>query len=102
MRDLQKLGEVKQILSEIAALSPGKSVELRVPPYSAVQLIPGTTHRRGTPPATVEMAYETLIGLVNGELDWSDAIAAGLIQASGARSDLSAIFQQYRLNRITP
>ncbi len=84
--------EVKRILAALAERAPGRSVELRVPPYGAVQLIEGPTHRRGTPKATVEMAPDTLARLAAGTLTWSDALAAGLVLASGERADLSHLF----------
>jgi hypothetical protein len=99
MRDRIKLAEVKQILREIAEIAPGKSVELRVPPYAAVQVVDGPTHRRGTPPSVVELDEPTLILLVTGELSWAEAIRLGRISASGERSDLSWLFEQYKVRR---
>lgn len=73
----------------LAQAAPGRSVEIRIPPHAAVQAIPGTTHRRGTPSAVVEMDARTWLLLVAGELSWLEAVAQGLVQASGERSDLS-------------
>ena len=70
--------------------APGHSVEVRVPPYAAVQVIPGVRHTRGTPPAVVEMDAATWIALASGALAWADADAAGRVRASGERADLSA------------
>ena len=53
--------QVKEILQIIKEISPGKSVELRVPPYGVIQCVPGGNHRRGTPPNTVEMSGQSLI-----------------------------------------
>ncbi|MBI1377396.1 MAG: hypothetical protein GC157_07940 [Frankiales bacterium] len=81
---------VKQTLAELVARAPGRSVEVRVPPYAAVQAVPGSTHRRGTPPAVVECDPRTWLGLATGRLAWADAVADGRVRASGERSDLSA------------
>ena len=83
---------VRSALNDIAAQFPGRSVELRVVPVAAVQLVPGPAHRRGTPKATVEMPAEVFLMLLRDELSWDDARKAGQIQASGERSDLSALF----------
>lgn len=83
---------VKAVLNEIKRKSPGKSVELRVPPYAAVQIIAGTNHRRGTPSAVVEMNSKTLILLAIGKITWEQAIESGLVSASGERSNLSSHF----------
>lgn len=88
------LGETCRALADIlAAQYPGRSVEVRVPPYAAVQCglgDPGPTHTRGTPPNVVECAPLTFIRLATGRLDWADALAAGSVLASGERADLSA------------
>ncbi|KQY58168.1 hypothetical protein ASD11_00405 [Aeromicrobium sp. Root495] len=76
---------VKHFLAVLAQRSPGRSVEVRVPPYSAVQCIEGARHTRGTPPAVVETDALTWIGLARGTLEWADAS----VRASGERSDLS-------------
>ncbi len=68
---------------------PGRSVEVRVPPYAAVQVVPGVRHTRGTPPAVVETDAETWIDLATGVLTWSAAEEAGRISASGQRADLA-------------
>ena len=82
--------DVKRYLIALQAKAPGRSVEVRVPPYAAVQVIDGGTHTRGTPRAVVEMDAETWLSLATGELAWSDAVAAGRVRASGERADLSA------------
>jgi hypothetical protein len=79
----------KHFLAVLAELAPGKSVEVRVPPYAAAQVIPGVRHTRGTPPAVVELDARTWIGLATGTVTWADALAAGRIRASGQRADLS-------------
>ena len=62
------------MLSERA---PGKSVEVRVPPYAAAQVVPGVRHTRGTPPAVVELDAATWIALATGETSWAEAMDAG-------------------------
>jgi hypothetical protein len=83
---------VKAILAYLSDLEPGRSVELRIPPYSAIQLVAGHTHRRGTPAAVVETDAETLIAIATGTLTWEQAVANGSLLASGERSDLSRLF----------
>lgn len=84
--------EVKEVLARIKAKAPGRSVELRIPPHAAVQIVEGPTHRRGTPQAVVECSGETLLALVDGSTDWASAVSDGRVQASGERSDLSWLF----------
>jgi hypothetical protein len=73
----------------LAQQVPGRSVELRVPPHVAVQLVPGPRHTRGTPPNVVETDAATWLRLVTGALTWEQAIAGGTVSASGNRADLS-------------
>lgn len=82
---------VKHFLAVLAERAPGRSVEVRVPPYAAAQVIPGVRHTRGTPPAVVEMDAETWIALATGELSWAEAAEAAdsTVRASGERTDLS-------------
>jgi len=80
---------VRHTLELFAEEHPGGAVELRVPPYAAVQAIAGTRHTRGTPPAVVETDAATWIALATGTLAWSEAAADGRVRASGERSDLS-------------
>lgn len=80
----------KHFLAVLAERAPGNSVEVRVPPYAAAQVIPGVRHTRGTPPAVIETDAATWIALATGEIDWTDAIASGRIIASGERTDLTA------------
>jgi len=79
----------KHFLALLEAGAPGRSVEVRVPPYAAVQVIAGVRHTRGTPPAVVETDAETWVALASGELAWTDALESGRVQASGERTDLS-------------
>lgn len=80
----------KHFLAVLAQRAPGASVEVRVPPYAAAQVIPGVRHTRGTPPAVVETDADTWIALARGDLTWADAQAQGRVRASGERADLSA------------
>lgn len=82
---------VRHTLELFAEEFPGGAVELRVPPYGAVQAIAGMHHTRGTPPAVVETDAATWLALVTGSLDWTEARGSGRIQASGERSDLSGM-----------
>jgi hypothetical protein len=79
----------KHFLAVLAEQAPGSSVEVRVPPYAAAQVIPGVRHTRGTPPAVVETDADTWIALATGDLSWSEAEAQGRVRASGERADLS-------------
>lgn len=81
----------RHLLALLVDQAPGTSVEVRVPPYAAVQCIAGARHTRGTPPAVVETDAPTWIALATGELSWRDAVAAGRVRASGERSDLSTL-----------
>ena len=81
---------VKTSARWLAQQVPGRSVELRVPPHVAVQLVPGPRHTRGTPPNVVEADAATWLGLATGVVAWADAVAQGRVTASGNRADLSA------------
>jgi hypothetical protein len=96
-KDPQITAAVKEILDLIKNISPGKSVELRVPPYGAIQCVSGSNHRRGTPPNTVEMSGQTLIRLINEPALWSSLCESGEVRASGLLSDLSNVFAQAAL-----
>jgi len=91
MRDPKVLAEVKETLALLTERAPGRAIEVRIPPYAAVQCGEGPTHTRGTPPNTVEMDAQTWLALANGEKSWAEAMAAGLISASGIRADLSQL-----------
>jgi uncharacterized protein (TIGR03083 family) len=76
----------------LAGQHPGRSVEVRVPPYAAVQCGvggPGPAHTRGTPPNVVETDPVTFFRLTTGRLSWADGVRDGLVLASGLRADLS-------------
>lgn len=80
---------VKTTARWLAQQVPGRSVELRVPPHVAVQLIEGPRHTRGTPPNVVETDAATWLRLATGTTQWADEVAAGRVSASGNRADLS-------------
>jgi hypothetical protein len=80
---------VRILLRTLAATAPGRAVEVRVPPYGAVQCGGGPRHTRGTPGNVVETDPETWIRLATGRLSWVDALAGGRLRASGPRADLS-------------
>ncbi|MBA2768079.1 MAG: hypothetical protein H0U35_02895 [Sporichthyaceae bacterium] len=83
---------VRFLLEELAIQAPGRSVEVRVPPYGAVQCVAGPRHTRGTPPNVVEIDAMTWVALATGaagESGWTAATAEGLVKASGERADLS-------------
>jgi hypothetical protein len=82
---------VKHFLAVLADRHPGRSVEVRVPPYAAVQCVAGARHTRGTPPAVVETDPGTWLAIARGRMAFTEARAAGLIRASGERSDLTAL-----------
>jgi hypothetical protein len=81
---------VRLLLAELAGRVPGRSVEVRVPPFGAIQCVAGPRHTRGTPPNVVEMDPTTWVLLATGRLHWSVAVAAGRVRASGIRTDMSA------------
>jgi len=78
---------VRTSLRAFAAAHPGKAVEVRVPPFAAVQCLAGATHTRGTPPHVVETEPMAWLALATGRLDWATASAQGLVHASGHRAD---------------
>lgn len=81
---------VRYTLEELATTAPGRSVEVRVPPFAVVQCIEGPRHTRGTPTNVVETDPQTWLGLATGALAWDEAVAAGSVRASGQRADLAA------------
>ena len=80
---------VRYLLQLLVEKAPGNSVEVRVPPFGAVQVVQGPRHTRGTPPNVVETDAATWIALATGRESWVDAAAAGRILASGVRADVS-------------
>ena len=84
-RSIQRAA-VKESLAALAAVAPGRSVEVRVPPFGAVQCISGPRHGRGTPPNVVEADPRTWLALVTGRLGWDEALRTGRLSASGTRT----------------
>ncbi len=81
---------VRHTVTALAEVAPGRSVEVRVPPFAAVQCVEGPVHTRGTPPAVIETDPQTWLAVATGETTWTDAVEAGRIRVSGQRTDLSA------------
>ncbi|HET7013055.1 MAG TPA: sterol carrier family protein [Streptosporangiaceae bacterium] len=82
-------GAVIYTLDLLASRAPGRAVEVRVPPFGAVQCVEGPRHTRGTPPNVVEVDSRTWILLAAGRLTWTEAVETGSLQASGPRADLT-------------
>lgn len=82
---------VRYLLQLLVEKAPGASVEVRVPPFGAAQVIQGPRHTRGTPPNVVEMDAATWIDLATGAARWDEALAGGRISASGVRADIAAL-----------
>jgi hypothetical protein len=80
---------VRYLLQVLADEAPGNSVEVRVPPFGAVQCIEGPGHTRGTPPNVVETDALTWLEIAAGAVEWAAALGEGRIAASGSRADLS-------------
>ncbi|MDT0304461.1 sterol carrier family protein [Streptomonospora wellingtoniae] len=82
---------VRGTLAELAERAPGHSLEVRVPPYGAVQVVEGPRHTRGTPPGVVETDPLTWLELAVGTTTWQEAVDAGAVSASGVRADLAPL-----------
>ena len=80
---------VRALLTELARSAPGRSVEVRIPPFGAIQCVAGPRHTRGTPPNVVETDPMTWLLVATGRLSWADAVASGRVRASGIRTDLT-------------
>ena len=100
MRDPQILESVKATLALLVERNPGRAIEVRVPPYAAVQCGEGPTHTRGTPPNVIEMDADTWLALAHGETNWEAAMQTGKINASGARADLTDYLPLQTTNRM--
>jgi hypothetical protein len=88
---------VRLSLRVLPAIAPGRSVEVRVPPFAAVQCVPGPRHTRGTPPNVIETDPRSWLELATGRLSWADAVAAGRVIASGSRADIAALLPVVRM-----
>ncbi|HEY1972580.1 MAG TPA: sterol carrier family protein [Pseudonocardia sp.] len=83
---------VRLTLRAFAQAHPGKAVEVRVPPFAAVQCLPGGAHTRGTPPHVVEVEPRLWLQLVTGRVEWSEALNTTRLRASGYRAaDVGAV-----------
>lgn len=87
---------VRELARALADRHPGRTVEVRVPPYTAVQCLPGPPHTRGTPSNVVEVEPVAFVRLCAGRERWADAVREGRVRASGERSDLSALLPLLR------
>ena len=93
-QDLEVKNRVREILKIVQQVAPGNSVELRIPPYSAIQCVSGSVHKRGTPPNVVEMSAQTLIKIIENPNLWEQLCSIGMISASGTNSNLKELFIQ--------
>jgi len=91
MRDPVIMEEVKATLTLLTERAPGRAIEVRIPPYAAIQCGEGPTHTRGTPANVIEMDAQTWLALAKGEMQWADAMNQGKIIASGVRADLTSL-----------
>ncbi len=82
---------VRYLLQLLVERAPGNTVEVRVPPFGAVQCIPGPRHTRGTPPNVIETDAATWLALASGGLGWEEGLASGAIHASGQRASLEGL-----------
>ena len=70
----------------LAVVAPGASVEVRIPPFAAVQCVSGLRHTRGTPPNVVETDPRTWLLLATGMLSLAEAKSTGALTLSGPRA----------------
>jgi hypothetical protein len=92
-RDPEILAKVKFSLNQLAQIAPGRSIEVRIPPYAAIQIGEGPSHVRGNPPNVVEMNATTWLALISGEISWNQAVDSGALSLSGVRSDISKFLE---------
>lgn len=78
----------RMLATVLADRHPGHTLEVRIPPYAAVQCVEGPRHTRGTPPNVVETDPSTWVLIAAGRMPYEDAVAQGLVKASGLRADL--------------
>ncbi|HCU50585.1 MAG TPA: hypothetical protein DGG94_12415, partial [Micromonosporaceae bacterium] len=90
---------VRALLADLSEIAPGRSVEVRVPPYGAIQCVEGPRHTRGTPASVVEMDPVTFVEISTGLGGWDNAVRDGRIRASGIRADISHLFPISGVNR---
>ncbi|MFF2388212.1 sterol carrier family protein [Agromyces sp. NPDC058104] len=82
---------VRYSLQLLAERAPGGTLEVRVPPFAAVQCVEGPKHTRGTPPNVIETDASTWLALATGRLSWADARTSGRVHASGQRAELDGL-----------
>ncbi|WP_461123503.1 sterol carrier family protein [Saccharothrix stipae] len=87
---------VRLSLRTLEQVAPGRSVEVRVPPFAAVQCVAGPRHTRGTPPNVIETDPRTWLELAVGRLGWAEALRDAKVTASGSRADLSSLLPVLR------
>jgi hypothetical protein len=85
----------RALLAELSQRAPGRSVEVRIPPFGAIQCVAGPRHTRGTPPNVVETDPVTWLLVATDRVHWVDAVGDGRIRASGIRTDLSEFLPLY-------
>lgn len=83
----------------LAAAARGASVEVRIPPFVAVQCVSGPRHTRGTPPNVVEADPRTWLRVVTGLQTLDAAADDGSLRLSGSRA--AEIAQWFPLVSIT-
>lgn len=88
---------VRLSLRVLPMIAPGRSVEVRVPPFAAVQCVAGPRHTRGTPPNVIETDPRSWLELATGTLSWADAVAGHRVRASGTRADIAMLLPVVRL-----
>lgn len=81
---------VRTSLRTLEQTAPGHTVEVRVPPFAAIQCVMGPRHTRGTPPNVIETDPRTWLELATGLLNWSAGLESARVAASGTRADISA------------
>jgi len=89
-RSCEKLA-VRALAAVLEQRAPGRSVEVRVPPYAAIQCVSGPRHTRGTPGAVVEMSPSVFLRVAAGRVPWAMALRKGDVAASGERADLQEL-----------
>ena len=89
---------VRWVLQDLARIAPGKSVEVRVPPFGAVQIVEGPGHTRGTPPNVIELDATTLVALAVGSESWAESVSRGAVSASGTRATLAELLPLHGLS----
>ena len=70
----------------VAQDAPGNAVEVRVPPFVAVQCIEGVRHTRGTPPNVLETTPREWLLLATGLTDLATSVAEHRVSVSGHRA----------------